>query len=226
MLSTVSRYLCIGEAEGALSALDAAGIDAVLADDQIVAIDWLYSTAVGYVKVQVRDEDAEEAVTILTDSADVVDEPAAEAVELTEEPIRCPSCGKAETVARIPRLRIFLLLAVVLIGVGSAVHQEDLALAGVVAAAITTALAPSHRCTACGEKWSEASRERALFAPPPDPSDTIENRCPRCGSAEFNQISHRRLIAFSMIFQPMPVLVAAIWLLLPKRRCDDCGFWR
>jgi hypothetical protein len=50
-----------------------AGIKAVVADDQMVAMDWLMSNAVGGIKVQVWDEDAERAVRVLEDHLPVPD---------------------------------------------------------------------------------------------------------------------------------------------------------
>ena len=42
-----------------------AGIAAAVTDESLVAMDWLLSNAVGGVKVQVWDEDAEKAVQLL-----------------------------------------------------------------------------------------------------------------------------------------------------------------
>ncbi len=67
--AVVARFGSLGEAESARSALQAAGIDAVLADDEIVALNWLYSNAVGGVKVLVAEEDEERAAAILSTDA-------------------------------------------------------------------------------------------------------------------------------------------------------------
>jgi hypothetical protein len=45
--------------------LAAAGIPAVVADQEIVAMDWLLSNSVGGIKVQVREEDADLAAEVL-----------------------------------------------------------------------------------------------------------------------------------------------------------------
>jgi hypothetical protein len=64
-LVTIARFDLAGQAHIAKNALEAAGIRSVLADEQIVAMDWLLSNAVGGIKVQVLEEDAERAVAML-----------------------------------------------------------------------------------------------------------------------------------------------------------------
>ncbi|HYC59371.1 MAG TPA: hypothetical protein VEK79_07380 [Thermoanaerobaculia bacterium] len=60
-------------------------------------------------------------------------------------------------------------------------------------------------------------------APPVNPRDTIDDRCPRCGSVEFYSIHYRRLKASSLLYPPLIVPVLLIWPFLPKRRCEQCG---
>lgn len=64
-LVTIARFDLAGQAHLAKNALDAAGIRATLADEALVAMDWLLSTAVGGIKVQVLEEDADRAVEVL-----------------------------------------------------------------------------------------------------------------------------------------------------------------
>jgi hypothetical protein len=64
-LVTVATFDEGAKARLAQNVLQAAGIQCTIADESIVAMDWLLSTAVGGVKVQVRDEDAERAVAAL-----------------------------------------------------------------------------------------------------------------------------------------------------------------
>ena len=49
----------------ALGRLHAEGLDAMLADENLVQTDWLYSIAVGGIKLQVREQDAVLAVEFL-----------------------------------------------------------------------------------------------------------------------------------------------------------------
>jgi hypothetical protein len=67
-LVTIARFDLAGQAHIAKNALEAAGIKSVLADEQTIAMDWLLSNAIGGIKVQVLEEDAERAVTALEES--------------------------------------------------------------------------------------------------------------------------------------------------------------
>lgn len=74
-LVTIARFDLAGQAHIAKNSLEAAGIKSVLADEQTVAMDWLLSNAIGGIKVQVLEEDAERAVTALEESLGTDDEP-------------------------------------------------------------------------------------------------------------------------------------------------------
>lgn len=67
-LVTIARFDLAGQAHLAKNALDAAGIKSVLADEVVVAMDWLLSNAVGGIKVQVLEEDADRAVAALEEA--------------------------------------------------------------------------------------------------------------------------------------------------------------
>src|SRR6266850_903898 len=64
-LVTIDRFIFIAEAEVARATLDAAGIDAVLADENIVRMAWGEAQAHGGVRLQVRRSDAEAAAEVL-----------------------------------------------------------------------------------------------------------------------------------------------------------------
>jgi hypothetical protein len=61
MWSVVGRFSTVGEAESARSALEAANIESRIDDENTIAVDWLYSNALGGVKVLVRTERRQEA---------------------------------------------------------------------------------------------------------------------------------------------------------------------
>jgi hypothetical protein len=63
------RYRDMPEAFVAKSILDAAGIESFLQDDNVVRMDWLWSNAMGGIKLIVRERDAEEAEKILSQSS-------------------------------------------------------------------------------------------------------------------------------------------------------------
>lgn len=114
-LVVVRAYSLSLEAEMACSALRAAGIDARLADDHIVGVNWLWSNAVGGVKVLVSHEDAAAAEAVLATPATVdVDAVAHNDSMLTEQPAECPRCGSHHTasVTAGRRLAFFSWLAV------------------------------------------------------------------------------------------------------------------
>ena len=64
-LVTVATFDIPVPAHMALNALQAAGIRAIMADETLVAMDWLLSNAVGGIKIQVSEEDVERAVMVL-----------------------------------------------------------------------------------------------------------------------------------------------------------------
>ncbi len=71
----IARYDGMPEAHIAMGRLAAEGIESWLADEHLVQTDWLYSIAVGGIKLQVATEDAAPAIKILeTDySEDIID---------------------------------------------------------------------------------------------------------------------------------------------------------
>ena len=92
-LITIRKFRDLPEALAAKGALDAAGIECALADDNIVRMDWFFSNLMGGVKLQVPLEDAEAARELL-------DEPlpatvAVEGVGEVELP-QCPKCGSKD----------------------------------------------------------------------------------------------------------------------------------
>ena len=64
-LVTIATFDQAAQARLAKNVLDDAGIQSTVNDESIVAMDWLLSNAVGGVKVQVWEEDAERAVVAL-----------------------------------------------------------------------------------------------------------------------------------------------------------------
>ncbi|NNG14792.1 MAG: hypothetical protein HKM22_06485 [Gammaproteobacteria bacterium] len=61
----IARFDSMPEAHIAMGRLEAEGIEAWLADEHLVQTDWLYSIAVGGIKLQVRPEHAQRALEIL-----------------------------------------------------------------------------------------------------------------------------------------------------------------
>jgi len=91
-LVTIATFDMPPKAELARNALTAAGIQSVLGDDNTLGMDWLLGNAIGWVKLQVREEDAEKAVAVLEEAlgmGEAVDQAElsaeAEAAELDDE---------------------------------------------------------------------------------------------------------------------------------------------
>jgi predicted Zn-ribbon and HTH transcriptional regulator len=85
--------------------LEAEGIEAFVADEHIVAVQWLYSAAVGGVKVRVRARDWEQARRVLLTTA----RRSRSARFITDDlhAPRCPRCGSLEVQKRFARRLTF-----------------------------------------------------------------------------------------------------------------------
>jgi hypothetical protein len=71
---TIARYDTMPEAHIALGRLQAEGIECWLADEHLVQTDWLYSIAVGGIKLQVEEHDSARARAVLdTDYSTAID---------------------------------------------------------------------------------------------------------------------------------------------------------
>lgn len=88
-LVTIRKFRDLPEALLAKGGLESAGIQCLLADDNMVRLDWFISNLIGGVKLQVSSEDAAAATEIL-------DQPIPEEIEVEgsgeyHQP-RCPNC--------------------------------------------------------------------------------------------------------------------------------------
>jgi Putative prokaryotic signal transducing protein len=83
------RYRDLPEATIAKSVLESAGIDCVLADDNLIRLDWFYSNLVGGIKLLVHRRDRQTAETLLEQS--VPEKFDVEGLGEYEQP-RCPRC--------------------------------------------------------------------------------------------------------------------------------------
>ncbi|HHX34695.1 MAG TPA: DUF2007 domain-containing protein [Gammaproteobacteria bacterium] len=105
----IARFSFPYEAQIARASLDAAGIPAFIADEHTVNMNWLYSNALGGVRLLVPRQHAQEAKALL--AADF-----SEQLELEQatDPAVCPNCGsdalEAHTQGKKPAFLVFLLL--------------------------------------------------------------------------------------------------------------------
>jgi hypothetical protein len=89
-LVIVGRYSTACEANLVKAELEAFDVDAVLADDNTVNTNWLWSNAIGGVKVRVPESEIDEALRIMELAAgDPADAP--------ESAIVCPACGSSKS---------------------------------------------------------------------------------------------------------------------------------
>ncbi len=97
------------EAHIAKASLDAANIPAFITDEYTINMQWLYSNALGGVRLLVPEEYAVEAKELISQDFSENVNQATEAVETT-----CPSCGstdiEAYTIGKKPAFLVFLLL--------------------------------------------------------------------------------------------------------------------
>ncbi len=91
-LVTVRRYRDLPEAIVAQSLLRAAGVEAWVQDENLVRINWMYSNAVGGIRLQVDADEKEAAIEILKSAPPNI--PFTEGVEYVQ-PL-CSRCGSAQ----------------------------------------------------------------------------------------------------------------------------------
>jgi hypothetical protein len=103
-LVTLSSYRDPIDAELARTRLDDAGIPAIVVDQHLISIQWLYSGTIGGVKIKVEDSDLEIAREVLREdrSADLLSIPESQTQLAGGD--RCPMCGSSEVeISRVQR---------------------------------------------------------------------------------------------------------------------------
>ncbi len=92
MLVTIARYTFPYEAQIARALLESEGVSSFIADEQTINMQWLYSDALGGVRLQVAEEDVYRARSILQD-----DRETALLEQEGEDRQACPVCGSQNT---------------------------------------------------------------------------------------------------------------------------------
>jgi predicted RNA-binding Zn-ribbon protein involved in translation (DUF1610 family) len=93
-LITLWRYRDLPEALIAHSKLKAEGFDCFLDDENIVRFNWFLSNAIGGVRLRVREDDAEFALTVL--GQEIPQGFSTEEVGEEYEQPQCPKCGSRD----------------------------------------------------------------------------------------------------------------------------------
>lgn len=129
-METVGNYPDLASARLAQSLLAAEGIEALIPDEHLAGLDWQLGTAIQGVRLQVRDEDAEEARDLL-------------AQPVPAEGDHCPRCGSDVVIeARWKnRLKAAALLVPFLAPLVLLVWP------------VLALVRPPMRCASCGHGW-------------------------------------------------------------------------
>ncbi len=90
-LITIATFLYPNEAYIQKAKLEAGGVLSFVADDYVSTMNWLYTTAIDGVKLQVEISDIERALEILDRKADINDI-CEEANDTSNDETRCPEC--------------------------------------------------------------------------------------------------------------------------------------
>ncbi len=136
-MTTIATFSKSEEAHLFRTRLEAAGIPAFVQDEHLVQLDWLYSNAIGGVRVQIADEDVAAARAFLA-----ADLPEGAAAGLG---VACPKCGSEETAPdELPRRLAFVTLLLLNIPLLFARHRW--------------------RCRACRHAWTPETREPSFLA--------------------------------------------------------------
>ena len=93
-LVTIERFRDLPEALLAKGKLQSAGIACFLADSELVRTDWLWSNAIGNMRLQVKAEDASEAISVLREPPPEIFLQE-EVGEYYQQP-RCPKCNSID----------------------------------------------------------------------------------------------------------------------------------
>jgi hypothetical protein len=134
------RYLWLADALLAQSMLESADIECVLADEHTIRMNWLWSLALGEVRLWVKAEDAD--VIGLLDQG-WVESFVVSGVGRYVQP-RCPNCGSFEISYRnlVKRFAYFTLLLCWFLAIIPPIPLRELA----------------WRCYACGHLWEEENQ--------------------------------------------------------------------
>lgn len=110
-LAVAGAFTSVHEAQLALSVLEAAGIEATLANEHVVSMTWTYSNAVGGVKVLVHEDRLDEAMSLLEQDAVALEGapgPSDAAADAADGDT-CRRCGSHDFESKLPARRLAIL---------------------------------------------------------------------------------------------------------------------
>lgn len=140
-LATVASYCFPTEAHIAAAKLESEGIWSFVADERMVNVNWLYSNAIGGVRLQVREFDIKKAVRILNATVKNTE-------DLTYNKEKCPQCNSTNIKYERFNLRLvfgFWFVSFLFIG------SYTVGAAGI----LLPFFKHKWKCNACGYEWKE-----------------------------------------------------------------------
>lgn len=136
-LVTIRQYRDLTEAMVAQSVLDSAGIAAVLRDENIVRIHWAWSNAVGGIRLEIKQEDAEAAEEVLS-------QPIPAIIETGDYSYQQPTCPYCQS-----------------LDVGFDFMNEKIGYSSTLRAVSIPWPKNSWKCHTCGHEWKSANENSA-----------------------------------------------------------------
>ncbi len=135
-LVTIATFSQPVEADLVKSKLESENIECFIADQAIIQLNWLYSNAVGGVKLQVREVDAKKALEIIRSRSEELDcqEEDAEAAKL-----KCPKCNSSYIAYEKFSKRV-VFLSWLFLGIPLPFLKR------------------MHRCVDCGHEWKAKAK--------------------------------------------------------------------
>jgi DNA-directed RNA polymerase subunit RPC12/RpoP len=127
---TIRTFSSAWEADLAKTHLEASGINAFILDSQTISVNWLFSNAIGGIKLQVAEDQAKEAKEVLSHTHVDVQE------LNVEEKIECPQC-ESKKVTLINWERRWSLVSILLLGFPIFYPRNR------------------YQCQNCGNRWKE-----------------------------------------------------------------------
>jgi len=121
---TIARFSKVEEAHLLRMRLEAGGIPAFVQDEHVVQVIWIYSDAIGGIRVQVAEEDAARARELMEEEGAQPDDAVA---------VRCPFCNSSKIGANeLPRCLAFLFSLLIYLPLFAR---------------------RQYRCRSCGKRW-------------------------------------------------------------------------
>jgi hypothetical protein len=151
-LIVINRYYSVPDAELARGRLESEGIPAFVFDENMVSAQWLYSQAIGGMRLMVRAQDAAKAAEILS-LEPIKEEELAKEAGATED-VTCPKCGSGNV-----KRGFFTVYGTSCLGIIGIVLCYILPVF-LISNVILVAVPWGYRCRACGYKWRKQKAEK------------------------------------------------------------------